>query len=124
MATLQEMLVQRQAQAAAKAAGAIPSPLDGIKKPPIGTLVAGMQSAVSSPDTVVAVIPAKEMDKERAASALGVFEDITLRRFIPRNLQKVEASNGFFYAENDEQLAELTHFAKTGKVKKVEQVTE
>jgi len=121
MASMQELLAQRQAQAAAKADGAIKSPLEGIKTPPLGTLAAGMQSAVSSPDTTtVNLMPTKEMNSELAAKAKAVYETVSLRRFFPRNLKKVEAINGFFYAETDEEVAELEHFAKAGKVIKVE----
>jgi len=119
MATIQEIQARNAAQKAAQADGALPNPLDGIKKAPPGTVVAGMQSAASSADTVTAPPMEHELDEEMAKTAMAVYKDNGLRQYFPRDGSKRSAVKGYFYPTCDEHIGMLKHYASKGLVSKV-----
>lgn len=133
MNALQKMLANKQASQlalAAQGAGALPEQVKALVAPLAGSVETGMQSSTGpGADTIVQVAPkpSKELDTEKAASALAVYEDNNfrpLRQIIRGPGGKTKAVNGFFYAVDAEDIRVLDQYVSKGLVSKVDTVKE
>lgn len=126
MATIQELLERKQAMLAAQADGAIPgkatketSAGSGLASAIPGGVATGMQGSNESAGMLVSPVQAPifdDPDLEKAATSLAVFRDISLRKFCRKGGIWHKSVGGFFYAADEEDMKELKHFAKAGKV--------
>lgn len=118
--SLQDILNSKAAENAVKAAEGAGAPMH----PAIPNIATGMQGSASvvsldAPGLNDILPIATDPDPEKQAKALGTFRADGLRRFWLKNVSQVVPDNGYFYAQTDEELAELKHFAKTNQVTEI-----
>ena len=126
MSSIQEMLKQRQeALKSAQAAGAIPGKATSETSAGAGlsTVAVGLQGSQESAGLLSAASPNQivtgVMDKEKAASALGVFMATHLRKYTRKGGTWVKPQNGYYYAQDQQDLDVLRHHASEGRVEEV-----
>jgi hypothetical protein len=125
MPSIQEMLKQRQeAIKSAQAAGAVPGKATSETSAGIGlsTIAVGLQGSQESagllsvaPDNKIVAV----MDKEKAAAALGVFAATHLRKYTRKGGIWVRPQNGYYYAQDQQDLITLRHHASEGRVEEI-----
>lgn len=118
MATLQEIQARQQALKAAQSDGAVPGSTTGEAKSVISVGLQGSAEQV----TPIAELPKVtiELDKELAKESAGVYKDEGLKKYASYNGTWLKPINGYFYAKDSEEVAQLEHYAAIGKVAKVE----
>lgn len=129
--TLKEIQARNQALKQAQAAGAVAgnatsqtSAGAALEKavPPTNVAI-GMQGSQEAVHLQAGESEAQvfdDPDPEMSESAIAVYKDIVLRKFGRKNGTWHKAHQGFFYAQDEDDVKELEHFAKQGKVTKYE----
>lgn len=132
MPTLQEIQARNQALKAAQQANAIAGnatnttsageELDKAVPPPVSNIQTGLQSSQESAGSMINT-PQQEFsdepDVEKLAQADAAFRATGLRKFFRANGEPVNHVQGFFYINDEDDLAQMRHYERIGKVEQI-----
>ena len=125
MSSIQEMLKQRQeAVKSAQAAGAIPGKATSETSAGAGlsTIAVGLQGSQESAGLLLAPVQAviaSVPDEKKSETALGVFAATHLRKYTKKGGIWVKPDYGYYYAQDEQELAILKHHASQGRVQEI-----